>query len=719
VVVGEDRADWYVRSVLARAKLISLLPSELIGSVTGLTEGRFPVAAQASYATRATPGALNRRGKRRTLASQGSELRRQLDVLADPGSPVVAVQDGKITRIGTSPVLGRFVQLRDVYGNTYTYANLGSVAKTYLTPRTDAPRGAQVSGQPDETEISSGGPDETDAVVPAGLPLRAPGQTGPRAAAVEPRVVDPDARKRKLIVWPGRAPSPLELLTGAPSVAVGPRDSELRRNLEAARAAGALPAGVPRASAGAKATSAVRQQRRATDRAARPGAATPRSISAVRLEAAQRRALEGAAIVTPAAAASVPRAPASAITSSMSSRAPVTALGGPWSRPPLASWPARFRSAPPAPIGPPSPARPVPAGTPRAPTRVPSAPVGPARTPVRVPFAPSAVKAPSIEQEQALTRLARATSVAWDGSTVYSPYQRRLLGGLEREDVRSRKLRVGSAVVGGTVLGRIGNAKKPHLRFRVRPAGKDTPLIDPTPILDGWRLLDSSAVYRGTGRSALRPGGSSVGRILLQSKDRLIRRVLTSPDIKVHECGQRDIAAGLIDRRVLATLAFLDQEGLDPTVTSLQCGRIGRLTSSGNVSEHETGTAVDIAAINGVPILGHQDGGSVTEQAIRKLLTLQGTMKPHQIISLLSVPGTDNTLALPDHADHIHVGWAPQPGARAKGDTTAIGGALRGSDWDRLMARLNVIENPFVSAAPSASALPAAKKKQKKRGKGR
>jgi hypothetical protein len=44
---------------------------------------------------------------------------------------------------------------------------------------------------------------------------------------------------------------------------------------------------------------------------------------------------------------------------------------------------------------------------------------------------------------------------------------------------------------------------------------------------------------------------------------------------------------------------------------------------------------------------------------IRALLGLEGTMKPHQIISLMTFQGADNTLALADHDDHIHVGWQP------------------------------------------------------------
>ena len=49
-----------------------------------------------------------------------------------------------------------------------------------------------------------------------------------------------------------------------------------------------------------------------------------------------------------------------------------------------------------------------------------------------------------------------------------------------------------------------------------------------------------------------------------------------------------------------------------PTVTSLRCGH-GYLTASGNVSEHSSGDAVDIAEINGIPILGHQGKGSITD----------------------------------------------------------------------------------------------------------
>jgi hypothetical protein len=149
-----------------------------------------------------------------------------------------------------------------------------------------------------------------------------------------------------------------------------------------------------------------------------------------------------------------------------------------------------------------------------------------------------------------------------------------------------------------------------------------------------------------------------LGRLFRTGQQRLERQVLGDPRITLYECGRQDIAAHKIDSRVLIALRFLAWSGLHPTVTSLECGH-GFYTASGHVSEHSSGSAVDIAAINGIPILGHQGAGSVTEATIRELLTLRGTMAPHQIISLMTFAGAENALALSDHADHIHVGFRP------------------------------------------------------------
>jgi hypothetical protein len=127
------------------------------------------------------------------------------------------------------------------------------------------------------------------------------------------------------------------------------------------------------------------------------------------------------------------------------------------------------------------------------------------------------------------------------------------------------------------------------------------------------------------------------------------------------------------------------------------------MTSSGNVSEHWSGNAVDISAINGVPINGHQGPGDVTEQAVKRLMQLQGTVEPHQIISLLDFGR--NTMALPDHADHIHVGFHPLFGENTKlGRQTQS--VLEPGQWDTLVQRLGQIQNPNVPTTPSKYALP-------------
>ncbi|HEX6390817.1 MAG TPA: lytic murein transglycosylase, partial [Solirubrobacteraceae bacterium] len=45
-VFAYNHADWYVDSVLMRARLIGGLPVNFVGSLTGLTQGRFPVHAR-------------------------------------------------------------------------------------------------------------------------------------------------------------------------------------------------------------------------------------------------------------------------------------------------------------------------------------------------------------------------------------------------------------------------------------------------------------------------------------------------------------------------------------------------------------------------------------------------------------------------------------------------------------------------------------------------
>ncbi len=300
------------------------------------------------------------------------------------------------------------------------------------------------------------------------------------------------------------------------------------------------------------------------------------------------------------------------------------------------------------------------------------------------------------------------------GFETYRNYFSRPFGG-DSKDVRLRRLKVGSRVIGGTVLGRVAGAegsKASHLDFSIRPAGRGAPRIDPKPILDGWKLLEATAIYRASGRNVLygdeASDGFSIGQILLLPKPLLEKRVLSDSRIEVYDCGRKDIQSGQVDRRVLATLSYLAESGLKPTVTSLKCGH-GFYTSSGNVSHHSSGNAVDIAKINGVPILGHQEPGGITDQSVRRIMRLQGTMAPDQIISLLDIGGA--TYAMGDHADHIHVGFRPLFGSNKKLGKQALA-VLKPGQWSDLLNQLRKIENPVVPTKPSKYALPAKKPKR-------
>ncbi|HEX8714234.1 MAG TPA: hypothetical protein VF706_01590, partial [Solirubrobacteraceae bacterium] len=192
--------------------------------------------------------------------------------------------------------------------------------------------------------------------------------------------------------------------------------------------------------------------------------------------------------------------------------------------------------------------------------------------------------------------------------------------------------------------------------------------------------------------------------------------------ISIYACGRQDIASGAIDKRVLAVLEFLSRIGLKPTVSALRCGH-SEMTVSGYVSEHYTGDAVDISAINGIPIAGHQGAGSITDLTIRALLTLQGEFVPHQIISLMQYPGAPNTLAMPEHWDHIHVGFRPvagdvplSPAAAAKAAHSAGAGKtapapvlapnpLSAAQWNQLDTRIGALPAPKVATKPSSAAI--------------
>ncbi len=139
-----------------------------------------------------------------------------------------------------------------------------------------------------------------------------------------------------------------------------------------------------------------------------------------------------------------------------------------------------------------------------------------------------------------------------------------------------------------------------------------------------------------------------------QAKPRLARLVLDDPRIDIYARGRDDVSSGLVDVRVIILIRYLTDVFGQTSVSSLHSGH--RLYARpGVVSAHVYGLAVDISALGGTSIAGHQEQGGVTERAVQSILLLPAELQPQQVISLLGLGGP--SFPLSDHDDHIHVGY--------------------------------------------------------------
>ncbi|MDX6396690.1 MAG: hypothetical protein QOJ43_98 [Gaiellaceae bacterium] len=154
-------------------------------------------------------------------------------------------------------------------------------------------------------------------------------------------------------------------------------------------------------------------------------------------------------------------------------------------------------------------------------------------------------------------------------------------------------------------------------------------------------------LYRSVGIEALVTGYEA-------AKDKLAKRLLADERVLIYAAGREDIAAGRIDVRLIVLLGYLAERHGSVTVSSLASGH-RQFARPGVVSAHVYGHAVDIAAVGGISIAGHQQPGGPTEEAVRSILLLPTELQPQQVISLLGLGGP--SFPMSDHGDHIHVGF--------------------------------------------------------------
>ena len=210
--------------MLLRARVIGGLPSDLVGSLTGLTQGRFPVHAKATYAgklEKADQKRKIRQGANAAVVVESDGHRRGIDIFAKKGAPVIAVNDGKVVRIGRSKRLGRFVKLLDVYGNTYTYGHLGKVAKTYPAPKKRTAKRSEIRRELRLDKAPKAAASATKA------PARKPRRSAPRSA--------PEARRPAKQRLSANGAAPAVPGQGAPVRPPGAPERPRRRRRRPAR----------------------------------------------------------------------------------------------------------------------------------------------------------------------------------------------------------------------------------------------------------------------------------------------------------------------------------------------------------------------------------------------------------------------------------------------------------------------------------------------------
>jgi hypothetical protein len=117
-----------------------------------------------------------------------------------------------------------------------------------------------------------------------------------------------------------------------------------------------------------------------------------------------------------------------------------------------------------------------------------------------------------------------------------------------------------------------------------------------------------------------------------------------------------DIQSGAIDPRILNLLGAISQQHRI-RISALRSDH-SKFTSSGNVSNHYYGRAMDIAEIDGVPCTDVSPDGPCGTIA-RELGALPPGQEPTELIYCFDPdgPANPNGFAQADHCDHVHVGF--------------------------------------------------------------
>jgi hypothetical protein len=130
-------------------------------------------------------------------------------------------------------------------------------------------------------------------------------------------------------------------------------------------------------------------------------------------------------------------------------------------------------------------------------------------------------------------------------------------------------------------------------------------------------------------------------------------RVLEEKRLTLPAAAQADIKAGLIDDRILSLLKTLSQRW-DLNVQVLKSGHPRNVFPTNRISNHTRGRAVDIWAIDGVPVI------RAPRSSWRGLMMAAAERGANEIggpADIDKVAGRPPYFTNAVHQDHVHIGF--------------------------------------------------------------
>jgi hypothetical protein len=130
--------------------------------------------------------------------------------------------------------------------------------------------------------------------------------------------------------------------------------------------------------------------------------------------------------------------------------------------------------------------------------------------------------------------------------------------------------------------------------------------------------------------------------------------VLTDPRIGLSPEAKGDVAAGLIDPRVLEVLLFLAERHDLNWVGPLVTGHSYYVRGTTRPSNHAFGRAVDISVIDGVSV---SIANPAALDAMELVISLPPPFLPDELGGPWLLHNPSVRTFTKDHGDHVHIGW--------------------------------------------------------------